>query len=162
MQSLPSSFFAQVQNKLHWAVTGHTAAGLIHERVDVGKPNMGLSSWKQAPSGKILKSDVTVVKNYLSEDELKELNRIVSMYLDFAEGRALRKRLMNMQDWVSKLDSFLAFNEYELLNDAGKVTSSIAKALAETEFEKFRVIQDEEYISDFDRLVTTMKDVEKE
>ena len=152
------TFYAEVQNKLHWAVTGKTAAEIVKARADSTKPNMGLKTWKQAPQGKILKSDVSIAKNYLEQNEIKELERIVSMYLDFAENQAARHKVMTMNDWSKKLDSFLTFNEYELLNDAGKVKALVAKELAESEFEKFRVIQDRDYESDFDRLVKKSKD----
>lgn len=145
------TFYATVQNKLHWAITGKTAAELIVGRADVEKPHMGLTTWKQAPSGKILKSDVSVAKNYLKEDELRHLNRIVGMYLDYAENLAEKHIPMQMQDWVEKLDAFLSFNEYEILSNPGKVSAEVAKRLVEERFEQFRVKQDETYISDFDR-----------
>ena len=133
-------FFKTVQNKLHWAITGKTAAEIIKERADASKPNMGLQTWKNAPGGKVLKSDVTVAKNYMREDEIKGLNRAVSMYLDFAENQAARQIPMRMADWAAKLDAFLTFNEYEILKDAGKVSHAVAKALAEKEYKSFRVI----------------------
>ena len=148
------TFFKTVQNKLHWAITGKTAAEIIKERVDASKPNIGLQTWKNAPSGKILKSDVSVAKNYMREDEIKGLNRVVSMYLDFAENQAARQIPMRMADWAAKLDAFLAFNEYEILKDAGKVSHAVAKALAEKEYELFRVIQDRAFESDFEREAT--------
>jgi hypothetical protein len=138
---------------LHWAIHGHTAAELIKERASAEKPNMGLNTWKQAPSGKILKIDVSVAKNYLDEKELKNLNRIVTMYLDFAELQAERQNPMNMADWVKKLDAFLQFNDYDVLNDAGTVSAEVAKQLAQGEFEKYRPIQDQRFESDFDREV---------
>ena len=144
-------FYATVQNKLHWAITGKTAAEIIHTRVNADKINMGLTTWKNAPSGKILKSDVTVAKNYLNEQELSHLNRIVNMYLDYAELQAEKRFLMTMEDWAKKLDAFLQFNEYEILKDAGKVSAKVAKELAEGEYEKFRVEQDRWFESDFDR-----------
>lgn len=144
-------FYASVQNKLHWAITHHTAAELIVERADSTKPHMGLETWKNSPNGKILKRDVTVAKNYLKEKELSELNRIVNMYLDFAENQANRHRKMSMMDWVEKLDSFLKFNEYDILNNAGKVSAEVAKKLASEEYEKYREIQDQNYVSDFDK-----------
>jgi len=147
------TFYAEVQNKLHWAVAGKTAAEIIKDRSAYNQPNMGLKSWKRAPEGKILKSDVSIAKNYLEKDEIKELERIVSMYLDFAENQAERHKVMTMQDWSKKLDSFLSFNEYDLLHDAGKVKAVVAKELAEAEFEKYRIIQDQNFESDFDRLV---------
>jgi len=144
------TFFKTVQNKLHWAVTGKTAAELIAERADSSKPSMGLTTWKNAPRGKILKNDVAVAKNYLIEREIKELERIVSMYLDYAENQAARQIAMKMADWVAKVDAFLQFNEYEVLANAGKVSAEVAKRLAEEHFEKFRVRQDREFESDFD------------
>jgi hypothetical protein len=150
---ITKEFYAAVQNKLHWAITGHTAAELIKERVDATRPNIGLTTWKNAPRGKILKSDVIVAKNYLDEKELKALNRIVSMYLDFAELQAERKIPMTMANWAKRLDAFLQFNEFNILNDAGKVSTHVAKQLAEAEYEKFHVIQDREFESDFDRAV---------
>jgi len=144
------TFFKTVQNKLHWAVTGKTAAGLIAERADAEKPSMGLTTWRNAPKGKILKSDVGVAKNYLIEREIKELERIVSMYLDYAENQAARQIPMKMADWVVKLDSFLQFNEYEVLTNAGKVSAEVAKHLAEEEYDRFRVRQDRDFESDFE------------
>lgn len=144
------TFFKTVQNKLHWAVTGKTAAELIAERADAGKPSMGLTTWKNAPKGKILKSDVSIAKNYLIEREIKELERIVSMYLDYAESRAARQIPMKMADWVAKLDAFLQFNEYEVLANAGKVSAEVAKRLAEEQYDRFRVRQDHEFESDFE------------
>ncbi len=146
-------FYKTVQNKLEWAITGKTAAEIIAARTDAAQPNMGLTTWKNAPAGKILKSDVSVAKNYLTETELSALNRVVTMYLDYAENQAARQIPMKMQDWVEKLDAFLRFNEYDILQDAGKVSHEIAKTLAEKEYEKFRVQQDETYESDFDRAV---------
>jgi hypothetical protein len=148
---ITQTFFKTVQNKLHWAITGKTAAELIVERVDSSKPNMGLTTWKNAPKGKILKSDIGTAKNYLLEKEIKELERIVTMYLDFAELQAERQVLMKMADWVSRLDAFLQFNEYQILKDAGKVSHEIAMKLAEKEFEKFRVVQDKNFESDFEK-----------
>lgn len=144
------TFFKTVQNKLHWAVTGKTAAELIAERVDAEKPSMGLTTWRNAPKGKIHKSDVSVAKNYLIEREIKELERIVSMYLDYAENQAARQIPMKMADWVAKLDAFLQFNEYEVLSNAGKVSAEVAKRLAEEQYDKFRVRQDREFESDFE------------
>lgn len=152
-------FFATVQNKLHYAVTHHTAAEIIYERADSAKPNMGLTTWKNAPQGSIRKSDVTVAKNYLNENEMLDLNEIVTMYLDYAERQARRGNIMYMQDWVERLDAFLQFNEEDILHDKGKVTAAIAKAFAESEFEKFRVLQDKTYQSDFDRLVADTSDL---
>ena len=156
---ITKSFFATVQNKLHYAVTHHTAAEIIYERADSAKPNMGLTTWKNAPQGRIRKSDVTVAKNYLNENEMSDLNEIVTMYLDYAERQARRGNIMYMQDWVERLDAFLQFNEEDILHDKGKVTAAIAKAFAEGEFEKFRVLQDKTYQSDFDRLVADTSDL---
>lgn len=144
-------FFANVQNKLHWAIHKHTAAELIMERVNAEKPNMGLTSWEKYPEGKIQKYDVSIAKNYLNLDELESLERIVTMYLDYAEYQATRNIPMTMQDWAVRLNRFLEFNEHEILHDNGKVTHEIAKAFAESEFEKFRIIQDRLYQSDFDK-----------
>jgi len=146
-------FYKTVQNKLHWAVTGKTAAQLIAERADSSKPQMGLLTWKNSPKGKILKSDVSVAKNYLNEKEIKELERIVSMYLDYAENQAARQIPMKMSVWVNKIDAFLQFNEYDILKDAGKISHEVALKLAESEFDKFRVRQDHNYESDFDEEV---------
>ncbi|MDI6768424.1 MAG: virulence RhuM family protein [Anaerolineales bacterium] len=150
-------FFKTVQNKLHWAITGKTAAEIIAERASAKKPYMGLTTWKNAPKGKILKSDVSIAKNYLEENEIKGLERIVSMYLDYAENQAARQIPMKMTEWVKKLDAFLQFNEYDILNDAGRVSHEIAKALAEQEYEKFRVKQDRSFESDFDREVKKLQ-----
>ena len=144
-------FFATVQNKLHWAITGQTAAELIRASADASKPHMGLTTWKHAPSGKILKSDVTVAKNYLGEAHIKELNRIVSAYLDLAENRAERGILMKMTDWASFLNSFLELSNYPILQDKGKVSALEAKLKAEGEYEVYRQRQDADYVSDFDR-----------
>ena len=146
-------FFKKIQNKMHYAVHGHTAAELIVERADANKEHMGLTTWENAPNGKIVKTDVSVAKNYLQQDELQELNEIVTMYLDYATRQARRHIPMTMQDWAEKLDAFLQFNDAEILKDKGKVTAAIAKAFAESEFEKYRVIQDRQYQSDFDRLM---------
>jgi hypothetical protein len=148
---ITKTFFKTVQNKLHWAITGMTAAEIIAARADADKPHMGLTAWKRAPAGKVLKSDVTIAKNYLAEDEIKALERIVSMYLDFAEDQAARQRPMRMADWVEKLDRFLSFNEYEILANAGEVSAAVAKQLAEGEYDKFRVAQDRDYEGDFER-----------
>ena len=148
-------FFATVQNKMHYAVHGSTAAEVIMARADHTKEHMGLTSWKNAPDGKIVKADVSVAKNYLSMDEMQELNEIVTMYLDYATRQAKRHIPMTMADWASKLDAFLQFNDAEILRDKGKVTAAIAKAFAESEFEQYRVIQDRLYQSDFDRLVAS-------
>lgn len=146
-------FYATVQNKLHWAITGHTAAELISARADADRPHMGLTTWKNAPKGKVLKSDVGVAKNYLNQKELRALNRVVTMYLDFAERQAERQISMTMNDWAEKLDAFLQFNDYQALKNAGKVSAQVAKKLAEAQYEKFRVQQDREIESDFDREV---------
>ena len=146
-------FFATVQNKLHFAIHGHTAAELITKRASHKKNYMGLTSWKKAPQGKILKSDVSVAKNYLLTKEIKSLNRIVTMYLDYAEHQAEKGIPMTMNDWKNKLNVFLEFNEHEVLEDSGRVTAEIARAFAESEFEKYRVIQDKNFESDFDRAV---------
>ncbi len=148
---LTKEFFATVQNKLHWAITGKTAAEIIYDAADATQIHMGLTSWKQAPDGKILKSDVSVAKNYLSEAHIKELNRIVSAFLDLAENRAERQILMKMEDWVLFLHSFLELSSYPILQDKGKVTALEAKLKAEQEYETYRKHQDREYISDFDR-----------
>ena len=151
-------FFAKVQNKMHYAVHGGTAAEVIMARADHTKEHMGLTSWKNAPDGKIVKADVSVAKNYLSMDEMQELNEIVTMYLDYATRQARRHIPMTMADWASKLDAFLQFNDAEILHDKGKVTAAIAKAFAESEFEQYRVIQDQLYQSDFDRLVASTEE----
>ena len=148
-------FFATVQNKMHYAVHGSTAAEVIMARADHTKEHMGLTSWKNAPDGKIVKADVSIAKNYLSMDEMQELNEIVTMYLDYATRQARRHIPMTMADWASKLDAFLQFNDAEILQNKGKVTAAIAKAFAESEFEQYRVIQDHLYQSDFDRLVAS-------
>ena len=146
-------FFKTVQNKLHYAIHGHTAAEVIVERADHKKEHMGLTTWKNAPGGKIVKADVSVAKNYLSQSELQDLNQFVSMYLDYAERQAKKRIPMTMEDWASKLEVFLKMNDEDILMDKGKVTHEIAKAFAESEFEKYRVIQDQLYESDFDKLV---------
>jgi hypothetical protein len=146
------TFYKTVQNKLHWAVTGQTAAEIIHTRVDSSKPNMGLTTWKNAPGGKIQKTDVSIAKNYLGEKEINELNRVVSMYLDYAENQARRNIAMSMADWVQKLDAFLQFNEYHTLKNAGTISHDIAKKLAEEQYEQYRLDQDRGFESDFDRL----------
>ncbi len=147
-------FYATVQNKLEWAITGKTASEIIRTRADAKAPYMGLTSWKNEPKkGKILKSDVVVAKNYLIEEEIKNLNRIVNMYLDYAELQASRKKPMKMSDWINRLDSFLSFNEYDILTNAGSISADMAKSFAETEFEKFRIIQDQNFESDFDKVL---------
>lgn len=150
---ITQTFFKTVQNKLHWAITGQTAAQIIAERANASEPNMGLQTWKNAPKGKILKTDVSIAKNYLIEKEIKELERVVTMYLDYAENQAARQIPMKMADWVQKIDAFLQFNEYKILKDAGKVSHEVAKKLAEKEYEKYRVIQDRNFESDFDKEV---------
>lgn len=158
---ITQAFFAKVQNKLHFAIHGGTAAELIVQRADSGKDRMGLTSWEKAPDGKILKTDVVVAKNYLNETELTALSRIVSMYLDYAEDMALRKIPMSMEDWAKKLDAFLQFNEREILDNPGKVTAEMAKAFALTEFEKYRVVQDRLFSSDFDKSVHALGQPDK-
>lgn len=155
---ITKDFFANVQNKMHYAVHGHTAAEVIVARADHTKEHMGLTSWHNAPDGKIVKADVSIAKNYLSVNEMQELNEIVTMYLDYATRQARRRIPMTMADWASKLDAFLQFNDAEILQDKGKVTAAIAKAFAESEFEQYRVIQDRLYQSDFDRLVADTAD----
>ena len=152
------NFFATVQNKMHYAIHGNTAAEVIVSRADHQKEHMGLTSWKNAPSGKIVKADVSVAKNYLLVDEIKELNEIVTMYLDYATRQARRHIPMTMADWASKLDAFLKFNDADILQNKGTVTAEIAKQFAESEFEKYRIIQDQLYQSDFDRLINSALD----
>lgn len=147
------TFFATVQNKLHWAISGYTAAEIIVTRVDADKPNMGLTNWKNAPHGMIRKPDVSIAKNYLDETELENLNRIVSMYLDYAENQARKGQVMYMKDWVTKLDAFLQFNEEAVLQHSGRVSHEVAKALAEKEYDKFHAKQLQNYESDFDKLL---------
>ena len=151
-------FYATVQNKMHYAVHGHTAAELIVERANHTKEHMGLTTWADAPDGKIKKSDVTVAKNYLSPDEMKQLNRMVTAYLDFAENMTLRHIPLTMQDWEKRLNSFIEMFDYGILQDAGKVSAEIAKLHAETEFEKYRVIQDRLFMSDFDRYMLELEE----
>ena len=151
-------FYATVQNKMHYAVHGHTAAELIVERADHTKEHMGLTTWADAPDGKIKKSDVTIAKNYLSQDEMKQLNRMVTAYLDFAENMTLRHIPLTMQDWEKRLNSFIEMFDYGILQDAGKVTAEIAKLHAETEFEKYRVIQDRLFMSDFDKYMLELEE----
>ncbi len=148
---ITQTFFATVQNKLHFAIHGHTAAELIVNRVDSKKDRMGLTTWKNAPHGKILKPDVVIAKNYLTEEELKSLDRFITMYLDYAEDRAKRNIPMTMKDWAEKLNAFLQFNERDILDHPGKVSREVAKAFAESEFEKYRIMQDRLFESDFDR-----------
>lgn len=158
---ITQTFFKTVQNKLHWAITGKTAAQIIAERAQSSERNMGLQTWKNAPAGKIMKTDVSIAKNYLIEKEIKELERVVTMYLDYAENQAARQIPMKMSDWVQKLDAFLQFNEYKILKDAGKVSHEVAKKLAEKEYERFRIIQDKNFESDFDKEVKKLKPAKK-
>jgi len=156
------TFFASVQNKLHFAIHGHTAAELIVSRADSRKERMGLTTWKNAPSGKIIKTDVLVAKNYLNEKEIKNLDRFVTMYLDYAETQAERNIPMTMKDWAEKLNAFLQFNEKDILNNTGKVTQAIAKLFAESEFEKYRIVQDKLFESDFDKAIKKLEVPQKE
>ena len=156
------TFFATVQNKLHFAIHGHTAAELIVTRADSKKERMGLTTWKNAPRGKIIKPDVVVAKNYLTEKELKALDRVVTMYLDYAEDQAERKIPMTMKDWAGKLNAFLKFNERDILDHPGKVSQEVAKAFAESEFEKYRIVQDRLFESDFDRHIKKALEDDKE
>jgi hypothetical protein len=151
------TFFATIQNKLHWAITGQTAAELIANRVSYEKPHLGLTTWKNAPEGKIRKTDIGIAKNYLNREELDRLNRIVTMYLDYAEMQANKHFAMNMKDWVEKLDAFLQFNEEDVLHNAGKVSHEVALALAIKEYEKYRIDHDKNYISDFDIEIKRIK-----
>ncbi len=150
-------FYATVQNKLHYAIHGHTAAELIVERANAKKEHMGLTTWRDAPNGKIQKSDVNIAKNYLSQFELGQLNRMVASYLDFAESMAQRKKPLTMNDWEKRLNSFIEMFEYGLLKDAGKVSNEIAKLHAETEFEEYRIIQDKMFLSDFDKYIIELE-----
>ena len=153
-------FYKNVQNKLHYAITGMTAPEIIYNRVDSKKENMGLTTWKNAPDGKILETDVTVAKNYLSQEEITELNNLVSMYLDYAERQVKLGKIISMQEWKDKLEVFLKINEYNILKDNGKIKREIADKLALDEYKKYRVIQDKEYISDFDELLKETKKLE--
>ncbi len=150
---ITQDFFAEVQNKMHFAAHGHTAAELIVDRADHRKEHMGLTSWKNAPDGKIVKADVSIAKNYLYQNELSEMNEIVTMYLDYATRQARRRIPMTMEDWANKLNAFLKFNNAEVLTNKGTVKAEVAKAFAESEFEKYRVIQDRLYESDFDKFI---------
>ena len=143
-------FYKTIQNKLHFATTGKTAAEIVHSRVDSEKPYMGLTTWKQAPKGKVLKSDVTIAKNYLNQSEIDKLNRLVVMFIDFAEMRTLNRQIMTMKDWVRNVEIFLNYTDQEILENAGKISRKMAVAKAHEEYEKFRVKQDLEYVSDFD------------
>lgn len=153
-------FFAKVQNKLHFAIHGHTAAELIVERANAEKEHMGLTTWENAPDGKIVKTDVSIAKNYLKGNELESLGRIVNAFLDLAENRAKRHIPMTMEDWAKYLDSFLSMDDYILLQDNGKVTAEQAKEFAESEFEKYRIIQDHLFMSDFDKAMKQLKDIQ--
>ncbi|MBW6535407.1 MAG: virulence RhuM family protein [Mariniphaga sp.] len=159
---ITKQFFATVQNKLHWAITGKTAAEIIYTETDAEKINMGLKTWKQAPDGKILKGDVIIAKNYLNEEHLKALERIVSAYLDLAETRAINRQVMNMKDWEFFLVKFLELSDYPILRDSGKISMLEAKLKAESEYEKFRVVQDKLFESDFDRFLKQLKEKPKE
>ncbi|MCT7546675.1 virulence RhuM family protein [Aliarcobacter cryaerophilus] len=154
---ITKDFYATVQNKMHWAICGKTAAEIIYSEADAQKIYMGLKTWKNAPDGKILKSDVTIAKNYLNKEHIEQLKRIVSAYLDLAEDRAKRGIVMNMNDWILFLDKFLALSDYPILLDSGKISALEAKLKAHTEFEKYRVVQDKEYLSDFDKLLLEME-----
>jgi len=162
---ITQTFYATVQNKLHWAIHGHTAAELISERAAAGKPHMGLTTWKNSPHGPIRRTDVTVAKNYLGEEELRELNRVVTMYLDYAEDQARRRRPMHMADWVARLDAFLKFNERNVLTHAGRISHHLAEEHAHVEFEKYeaerRRLEAAQPTGDFDRLVEETKELEK-
>lgn len=154
---LTLNFYKTVQNKLHWAITASTAAEIIENRANAEKPNMGLTTWKNSPDGKILKSDTTIAKNYLSENEINELNRLVEFYLNFAELQAERNIPMKMNEWVEALDSFLQINRYDLLNNSGKISHDMAIKKADLEYLKFRKVQDQKFISDFDKEVKKIK-----
>jgi len=156
-EKITKQFFATVQNKLHFAISGQTAAEIIYQRVGSKKANMGLTTWKNAPKGEIRKIDISIAKNYLNGKELDGLNRIVTMYLDYAELQAKKGVIMHMKDWVEKLDAFLKFNEKDILCNSGKISNKVAITLAEKEYEKFQKIQDKKYISDFDKIVKKLK-----
>ena len=156
---IAKEFYAKVQNKLHYAITGHTAAEIISSRADHEKNNMGLQTWKNSPSGKILKSDTEIAKNYLDKEELDELNSLVNMYLDYAELQAKRQKLMYMDDWSQRLDGFLDFNEYDILENKGNISMKEAKEIANNEYDKFRPMQDKNYRSDFDKLLENIKEI---
>jgi hypothetical protein len=151
------NFYKTVQNKLHWAITGNTAAEIIHKRVDAEKPNMGLTTWKNSPDGKILKSDTGIAKNYLNEKEIRELNRLVELYLNFAELQAERNIPMKMNEWAEVLDGFLKINRYDLLNNSGSISHEQAIKKATEEYEKFRITQDKNFVSDFDKEIKKIK-----
>lgn len=154
---ITKEFYKNVQNKLHFAITGMTASEIIYNRVDSNKSNMGLTTWENSPDGKILKSDIVVAKNYLDKEEITELNNLVSMYLDYAERQVKLKKIISMKEWKEKLELFLKLNEYNILKDNGKIKKEIADSLALSEYEKYRVIQDKEYLSDFDELIEFSK-----
>ena len=156
------AFFAKVQNKMHFAIHGNTAAELIMQRADSTKTNMGLTSWEKAPDGKIVKIDVSIAKNYLAKGELESLGRIVNAYLDLAEERAKRKIPMTMEDWTKRLDMFLEFDSREILKDSGKISAKLAKAHADSEFERYRIVQDRLFESDFDRMINKLTQKEDE
>ncbi len=153
---ITQTFFATVQNKLEFAITHQTAGEIVKSRADYKAPNMGLKTWKNAPDGKVLKTDTHVAKNYLNQEEISELNSVVNMYLDYADLQARRNKLMKMSDWVQKMDDFLKFNEYDLLKNAGSITSKLAKVYAEKQYEKYRVIQDKSFQSDFDKIASNI------
>ncbi|MDD0824416.1 virulence RhuM family protein [Mannheimia sp. AT1] len=157
---ITKQFFATVQNKLHWAITGQTAAELIYHKADSQLPNMGLTNWRNAPDGKILKSDVSVAKNYLQEAHISELNQLVSAYLDLAENRARRQILMNMAEWETFLNNFLTLSNYPILQDKGKISAEMAKIKAESEYEKFRVVQDRTFKSDFNKFLEEFSQID--
>ena len=157
MRQLLETFSQKYKNKLHYAIHGHTASELVHHRADSSKPQMGLTSWEGSPNGKILKVDVSIAKNYLNADELDSLGRIVNVYLELAEDRARRKIPMTMEDWSTRLDKFLEFDERYVLQNAWKISVKIAKDHAESEFEKYRIIQDRLFESDFDKAIKAIK-----
>jgi hypothetical protein len=154
---ITKEFFATVQNKLHFATSSETAAEIVYGRANAEKPNMGLTTWKNAPKGKIRKTDVSIAKNYLNEEELKGLNRIVAMYLDYAEDQAERRNIMYMKDWVAKLDAFLNFTQYEILHNAGRISHELAKQFAENEYDTYNARQIQSYTSDFDKYLASAK-----
>ena len=158
---ITKDFFATVQNKLHFAISGQTAAEIIHQRVNSKKPYMGLTSWKNSPKGEIRNTDVLIAKNYLNEKELDGLNRIVTMYLDYAELQAQKGVIMHMKDWIEKLDAFLKFNERKILKDHGMISHEVAEKLALGEFKKYRKNRDKNYVSDFDREVKKIIELNK-
>ena len=157
---IAQEFYSTIQNKFHYAITKHTAAELVYERVDSNKTNMGLTNWRQSPSGKILKSDVSIAKNYLNESEIKKLNNLVNLFLDIAENNADRKIPMYMNDWKNEVDTSLKLLHYEILDSKGKISREIAVKKAEEEYEKYKVIQDKNFVSDFDRLIIETKELE--